>query len=213
MTKSTKSAGWRSMTRWNEQTRRRATVAGLLVILATALVWLFVIVGSRRLAEKAASAPTASVLPEPPPAPGRRIKAQLFYVAEDGLSLSGVEREVPYAEQAVDQAREIINAQLAPVDQPLVSAVPGGTVLRALFLTPEGDAFVDLSPEISRAHPGGSLGELLTVYTIVDALTINLPVVRAVQILVAGKEVDTLAGHVDIRRPLPKNLAATSRGR
>ena len=35
----------------------------------------------------------------------------------------------------------------------------------------------------------------------------NLPAVTAVQMLVDGKEVDTLAGHVDLRRPLAKNLA------
>jgi hypothetical protein len=45
------------------------------------------------------------------------------------------------------------------------------------------------------------------VYTIVDALTANLPAVRSVQVLVDGKEVETLAGHVDLRRPLAKNLA------
>ena len=49
---------------------------------------------------------------------------------------------------------------------------------------------------------GGSLDEILTVYTIVKALTENLPAVNRVQILVDGREVDTLAGHVDLRRPL-----------
>ena len=34
-------------------------------------------------------------------------------------------------------------------------------------------------------------------------MTTNLPAVKAVQILVDGREVDTLAGHVDLRRPLP----------
>jgi hypothetical protein len=51
------------------------------------------------------------------------------------------------------------------------------------------------------------MNELLTIYTIVHALTFNLPAVTAVQLLVDGKEVDTLAGHVDLRRPLPRNLA------
>jgi hypothetical protein len=60
---------------------------------------------------------------------------------------------------------------------------------------------------VASAHPGGSTNELLTIYTIVDALTLNLPAITAVQLLVDGKEVDTLAGHVDLRRPLPKNLA------
>jgi hypothetical protein len=65
---------------------------------------------------------------------------------------------------------------------------------------------VDLSPEISSGHEGGSLEEILTVYALVNALTTNLPAVERVQILVAGREVDTLAGHVDLRRPLQKNL-------
>jgi hypothetical protein len=156
--------------------------------------------------------PTAAAAAPPPaaataPAPqGRKIKAQLFYVSDDGMRLVSVERDVPYAEAAVDQAREILNAQVAPVAAPLVSAVPAGTVVRALFLTEGGQAYVDLSRDVATAHPGGSLNEMLTIYTIVHALTFNMPAVTAVQLLVDGKEVDTLAGHVDLRRPLSKNL-------
>ena len=47
--------------------------------------------------------------------------------------------------------------------------------------------------------------ELMTVYTIVNALLTNLPTLQEVQILIGGQEVDTLAGHVDLRRPLRKN--------
>jgi sporulation and spore germination protein len=135
----------------------------------------------------------------------RTIKARLFYVSDEGNRLTSVEREVPYAEGA-EQAREIINAQIALGD-PLVSAVPSGTALRAVYLTERGDAYVDLSREAVTAHPGGTLNELLTVYTIVNALTVNLPAVKSVQILIDGKEVETLAGHVDLRQPLAKNLA------
>jgi len=76
-----------------------------------------------------------------------------------------------------------------------------------VYLTERGDAYVDLSREAVTAHPGGTLNELLTVYTIVNALTVNLPAVKSVQILIDGKEVETLAGHVDLRQPLAKNLA------
>ena len=41
----------------------------------------------------------------------------------------------------------------------------------------------------------------------VNALTENLPAVKGVQLLVDGKEVETLAGHVDLRNPLSKNLS------
>ena len=144
----------------------------------------------------------------------RRIRATLFYVAEDGSRLQGVDREVPYAEGPVDQARRLMETLVEPLDpkelgKSLLQAIPADTKLRTLFITETGDAYVDFSPEISTKHPGGSLAELLTVYAIVDTLTVNLPAITRVQILVDGKEVDTLAGHVDLRRPLVKNLTWT----
>jgi hypothetical protein len=149
----------------------------------------------------------AAPAPRPPAASGRKIKARLFYVAESGTRLTSVERDVAYGEGPVEQAREIIAAQIAPVVEPLVSAVPPGTALRAVFITEGGEAFVDLSRDIVTAHSGGTLAELLTVYTLVNALTENLPAITAVQVLVDGKEVETLSGHLDMRRPLAKNLA------
>jgi hypothetical protein len=143
------------------------------------------------------------------PGDSRRIRATLFYVAEDGSRLVGVDREVLYAEGPVDQARRLIEALVEPIDKPLLQAIPADTKLRTLFITDTGDAYVDFSPELSSKHPGGSLSELLTVYAIVDTLTVNLPAIVRVQILVDGKEVDTLAGHVDLRRPLVKNLTWT----
>jgi spore germination protein GerM len=122
------------------------------------------------------------------------------------MALVGVQREVPYGESVIDQARQIVNAQLGAAPQPLASAMPPGTTLRTVYVTDRGDAFVDLSVEARTKHTGGALDELFTVYTIVNALTTNLPAVKRVQILVEGKEIDTLAGHVDIRHPLLKNL-------
>ena len=105
-----------------------------------------------------------------------------------------------YGEGPAAQAQLLINAQLAPVAAPLVSAVPPGTTLRALYLNAKGEAYVDLSRDVVTGHTGGSRDELLTIYTIVNALTSNLPAVTSVQVLVDGKEVDTLAGHVDLRQ-------------
>lgn len=148
---------------------------------------------------------------EPPPAETAaapatpKIRARLFYVAEDGLHLAPVEREVAFGEGTLEQARRIVEAQLETPQPPLVSAIPPGTRLRALYLSASNEAFVDLSAEVRSAHPGGVTNELLTVYSIVDALAVNLPALAGVQILVDGREVDTLAGHVDLRRPLTRS--------
>jgi hypothetical protein len=187
-------------------TARRLLVGGT-VFAGLALTWLMFFALPRWYGRKAASRAVAAAPAATAPAPpGRKIKARLFFVSDDGMRLTGLEREVAYGEGTVEQAREIVQAQIAPVTEPLASAIPPGTTLRALYLTDRGEAYVDLSRELASAHPGGTINELLTIYTIVDALTVNLPAVTAVQVLVDGKELDTLAGHVDLRRPIAKNL-------
>ena len=135
------------------------------------------------------------------------IIATLYYASSDGQSLAAVKREVPLADGVLAQGRQIIQSQLEAAPAPYVSVVPAGTTLRAFYVTDRGDAFVDLSPEISTAHPGGSTTELLTVYAIVNAVTTNLSSVQRVQILIGGKEADTLAGHVDLRRPFEHDIS------
>ena len=187
---------------------RRVAIAGTLAVL---LVFAGVVFVAKRgmpsFGRRPAPKPSAAAAPPAPAPPGRKIKARLFYVADDGTRLTSVERVVAYGEGADEQAREIIAAQITPVTEPTISAIPPGTTLRAVFITKSGDAYVDLSREARTAHPGGTVDELLTVYTIVNALTVNLPAVTGVQVLVDGKEVDTLSGHVDLRRPLAKNLS------
>jgi len=188
--------------------RRVLAVAGVAVS-AILLAWVLFVALPRRYGPRAAGTATAPVPPAPAEAAagGRKIKAHLFYVADDGMHLTSVERDVTYGEGTLEQAREIVAAQVAPAAEPLVSAIPAGTTVRALFITEDGEAFVDLSAEIMTRHSGGTNDEILTVYTLINALTENLPAITAVQLLVDGKEADTLTGHVDLRTPLAKNLA------
>ena len=173
----------------------------LAVLLVAGLITLLVL-GPRWLAtvpDAALPAPTAAV-------DARKIRARLFYIDEQGTALKGVEQEVLYAESTAEQARRIIEAQIAPPPAPHLSAIPAGTKLRTVFFTKSGEIYVDLSAELQTNHPGGTTNETLTVYALVSALTSNLPAVKGVQILVEGKEVDTLAGHLDLRRPIEQDL-------
>ena len=141
-------------------------------------------------------------------APVRHITATLFLGASNAQSLTAVQRDVPFGEGAVEQGRQIVLAQLeAEAKAPLLRVVPAGATLRSFYVSERGEAFVDLGSEILAAHPGGTTAEQLTVFAIVNAVAANLPAVTTVQLLVDGKEVDTLAGHVDIRRPLRRNDA------
>jgi hypothetical protein len=182
---------------------RRAAIVALLVAATLAGVWM---IFARAPGLYNPAAPAAAPADTPAAAPERKIKATLYYISEDGLSLVGVEREVAFGDPIVEQGRRILEAQLREAPAPLASAIPAGTTLRGLFIGERGDAFVDLSGDVTARHLGGALDELFTVYVIVNALTVNLPAIVRVQILIDGKEVDTLAGHVDLRHPLQKNL-------
>ena len=152
------------------------------------------------------SPPTAAATATSMPPDGERVDATLFYVSDDGMQLVGIERRLERHVALYDQARIVIEAQLAEPPAPLLSPIPPGTRLLSLYLTELGEAFVDLSEEVTLGHSGGSLEELFTVYAIVNALTTNLPAINAVQILVNGREVDTLVGHVDLQHPLEQNM-------
>jgi spore germination protein GerM len=181
------------------KTRFLVAAGGVLGLVA--IVWGINAFGSK----PAPTTPTATTASTP--VETAHITATLFYASSDGQSLVGVKRDVPLASGVVEQGRQILLTELQAAPQPYIKVIPEGTMLRAFYVTDRGDAFVDLSPEASRAHPGGSLNELMTVYALVNAVTTNLPAVQRVQILIDGKEVDALAGHVDIRRPLTRDVS------
>ena len=179
-----------------------------IVVAAAGVTWSLM-----RVFSPAPSAAPAPSVTAPPPSGTAHITATLYYGSSDGRALVPVRRDVPAATSVVDQGRQILTVLFQDAPQPYVQVVPKGTKLRAFYLTDRGDAFVDLSGDVVSAHPGGSLTELLTVYAIVNAVTANLPAVQRVQLLVEGKEVDTIAGHVDVRRPLEKDATLVREGR
>lgn len=63
---------------------------------------------------------------------------------------------------------------------------------------------VNFSHHLVTNHPGGSNGEILTVYSIVNTL-VGVAGIERVQILVEHKSIDTLAGHLNLREPLRKD--------
>ena len=181
--------------------RRRHVIAAIGGVSLVLIVW----GASALVTQKPAAAPTPA--PAPAPVETAHITATLFYASSDGRALVPVKRDVPLASGVVEQGRQILLTELQAAPQPYMKVIPDGTTLRAFYVTDRGDAFIDLGPEIVRAHPGGSLNELLTVYALVNAITTNLPAVQRVQLLVDGKEVDAIAGHVDIRRPLTRDTS------
>lgn len=190
-------------------TRRRWLIAGLGAVVLGGVIWFLLGRGTRGGTPQT---PGAAVATSGAPAETRKIRATLFLVSQDGGLLVPVTQDIPYAASAAEQARRVAEAQIGVSARGLTPPVPSGTTVRGVYLAPRGAAYLDLSHEIQSGHTGGSLDETLTVYALVNALTMNLPDVTSVQILVDGRQVDTLAGHIDLRHPLRRSLKWIKKG-
>lgn len=98
------------------------------------------------------------------------------------------------------ETQAIIELIKGPFSENLFATVPPSTKVNTLYIS-DGIAYIDLSSDIIKDHPGGSTGELLTVYSIIMTLT-SFPNIDKVQILIDGQSRDTLVGHIDISMPL-----------
>ena len=141
------------------------------------------------------------------PTDQRRINIKLYFGTPGSAILETEERSIPYHETLDAQAKEVMTALIAGPKGKLIPTIPEGARLIDILVTKDGVAYVDLSGEIVSNHQGGTTGEMVTVYSIVNTLTINLPQIHAVQILVDDRSVETLKGHVDLSKPLGADLS------
>jgi len=140
------------------------------------------------------------------PTQSKRSTAHLYFADRDNYYLMSEQRVVSHSGDAVDYARSIVEALIKGPQTSLVRTIATDTELRANYITPDGVCYVDLSEAVGKDHPGGCNSELLTVYSVVNSLILNVPEIKRVKLLIDGKEVQTLAGHIDLVFPLEANM-------
>ncbi len=126
------------------------------------------------------------------------VEVKLYFSDSQAMYLVLEKRKIPQTPSLARQA--VIELIKGPENSDLYPTIPEGTQVNELYIA--GDiAYIDLSEEIFKNHPGGSSGELMTVYSIVNTLT-EISQIKGVQILVEGNEKKSLIGHIDISMPL-----------
>jgi hypothetical protein len=76
--------------------------------------------------------------------------------------------------------------------------LPAGADIRSVYLVDPGLAVIDINAAFADGHRSGVLSEELTVASMIQTLSANLPGILRVKILVEGQQRDTLAGHADL---------------
>lgn len=101
-----------------------------------------------------------------------------------------------------DLARLSLQALIDGPKTGLSPSIPAGVKLLDISIE-KGVAFVDFSSEFISKHPGGSAGEIMTLYSIVNTLT-EYPSIDEVQILVEGQTGKSL-GNILLDKPLKRD--------
>ncbi|MFQ5512317.1 MAG: GerMN domain-containing protein [Candidatus Krumholzibacteriia bacterium] len=126
----------------------------------------------------------------------------LFFADPDDQALVTETRLVAIGKEYVEQIRQVIDALLDGPEHSGVSTIADNTRLLDAFYDPEGATiYLDFTSEIVAGHPGGSSAEYFTIAAIVRTVSQNFPEVQAVQVLVEGSQVGTIAGHIDAYAP------------
>lgn len=127
----------------------------------------------------------------------------LYFFDTTNDKLEPERRAISQAMSTVDQAKLTLNELVKGSNTGLKSTIPEGTVLLELFIDEKGCAYASFSYPLSQNHPGGTTAELITIGSIVQTLAANFPEeIQKVHILIGNKEAKTLAGHIDISRPI-----------
>ncbi len=105
--------------------------------------------------------------------------------------------------QEADKYKAAVEALLAGTDdKKLTTVFPKKTRLLKVSVS-GGVAKVDFDKNLTAGFVGGSTGEEMLVGSLVNTLT-EFPEIKKVQILVEGKEIDSLSGHLDLSRPVSR---------
>lgn len=139
--------------------------------------------------------------------PKQEIKQQSFIVYR--AAADGREKLLPEKFTINDNGKSAAeNALIAlvstkPQDASMEDVFPIGTKVLSFRVDEKGTAYADFSKELTKKGQG-SYGEMMICYAIANTLT-EFPNIKRVQILVEGKKVTTLNGHIDVEEPLIRN--------
>ena len=182
--------------------RRSATLLALVLLTACSST------SSPPTAQRSTASPVASPsasLPGPP-SPAQTVARAVYFLHDDGHG-PRLYREFHPRPVTAAVVRDAVTAMLteAPYDRDYTSLWPHSTAVRGVRISGT-TAYVDLSADVVHAN-AGSAGEAASLQQLVYTVTAAAPAVRGVQLLVGGRVVETLWGHVDTRRPLTRAAA------
>ena len=135
----------------------------------------------------------------PPPTAGPMERVAVYVAYDDPGELRTQSLSIPLASGRQQRSEGLLQA-LVNIYTAKNSPHPlaTGAEVREVFLVGPGLAVLDLNSAFVDGQVSGVLAEELTIASMIQTLSTNIPGLVRVKILVDGKERETLAGHADL---------------
>lgn len=131
--------------------------------------------------------------------PGQSATVVRLYFADPmEACLRPEERRIAHMEGQAAKCKALVQALIQGPHRDLARTLSPKAAVKDVTVK-DGIAYVDLNAAAVSDHLGGSEAEVLTVYSIVNTVCLNIPELKAAKIIVEGKSVATFKGHMDLR--------------
>jgi len=118
---------------------------------------------------------------------------------DDDLALRWRKTQAFIPEQRDLRAQAVLRALLTQYLQtPSPHPLGKGADIKDVYFLNDDTLLIDTNAQFADGHPSGVLLEQMTLTSLIETLTANVPGISKVKFLVEGKERETLAGHADL---------------
>ncbi|MGD0883265.1 MAG: GerMN domain-containing protein [Thermodesulfovibrionales bacterium] len=136
--------------------------------------------------------------------PDNDVFVRIFYPSDSALVME--ERRVRRATE-ITMAEEIVAEFLKGPLNRAASVIPSGAKVLGLYQGNDGILYVDLSDEFRRNFQGDALAEFLLLKGLYESIISNVKGVNDVKVIIEGKEIESIGGHLFALYPLKNTVA------
>lgn len=149
--------------------------------------------------EQALTLQAAEAAPVAPVVGGKQEHIQVLVAYDDDQVLRWRPADVFLPADRGLRARETLRCVLAQYLQtPSPHPLAKGADIKDIYFLTDDTMIVDTNASFADGHPSGILLEEMTLTSLIETLTANVPGITKIKFLVDGKERETLAGHADL---------------
>ena len=125
------------------------------------------------------------------------ITLKIYYIDEDGRVVNEEKELLSGATLLDDIKLAVEEAAAKPSKDKITNGVTQGVKVRKVYVDDNKCAYIDFEESLITRHIGGTQGELNTLECIKQTVASNFKDIEYIKLLVNGKEIQTIAGHIN----------------